>query len=172
MFRLKLALSVFGALLLLGTLPACSHGNLGFKTLYPFSSPVDFYCNYEARDPGIAVISQEDSPLPESIDGPFWRDSLANVDFHRYFVVFVFYGFPASANDVVEVSSVRADQSTITVKARFYTRKSNSVTSEMVSPAQAIRVSKANMKTFGRLSFRLVDATGQERATTNATISG
>ena len=153
-------------LVLLGTLGACSGDGLRFESLK------SFYSEYRETSPKIVVVADNDSPLPDGIDQQYWRQALGSINYSEQVVVFVFHGWqPVSSNKVFEVASVQESDDTILVTARVLIWKANSVISEILSPAEVIRVEKTSMHSFGHLTFKLLDTRGEERATTTAFIS-
>jgi hypothetical protein len=156
-----------GMLLTVTTVTACSSDILRFQEIEVDNTRIGFAGASIAPD--IFVLSDMNTSFPSNLYEPYWRRVLESVDFSKYFVVFVF-GKPGAHNDIVEVKNVRQNDNTVTVTARFYRLNWNSIPAEIVSPAQAIKVSKANMGSFGRITFKLLDTTGLEKASTTATI--
>jgi hypothetical protein len=154
-------------LLTVTAVSACSSDKLRFHEIDVDKTRIGFAS--DSPVPDIFILSDTNTSMSSNLYEPYWREVLRPVDFSKYFLVFVF-GKPGSHNDIVEVKNVRQDGGTITVTARFYTLNWTSVPAEIVSPAQAIKVSKANMKSFGRITFKLSDTTGLEKASTIATI--
>jgi hypothetical protein len=145
------------------TFPACSNDLLWFEEISTNGPHNNF--DSSSRWPDIYVLSEVNTPLPDILNEQYWVETLKSIDFTKYFVVFISRG-PGYSNEIVKVINIKNEGGTVIVTAGFYTIPSQSVTGELISPAQAIKVSKSKLDDFEQLTFKLVDTEGLERAVT------
>ena len=163
-FREKLCMLLF----LVSTIAvsACSGNGLRSESIK------SFYSDYRGTDSMICVVPDRDSTLPEGIDQQYWTQALGSVDFSEYFVVFVFRGMqPVWSNTEFQITSVVENDREVHIATGVVVRTANSAVSEFLSPTEAIKIEKGRMHRYGEITFRLVDESGKEMASTTAVIS-
>ena len=115
-----------------------------------------------------SVYSQSESPLitvisskPSAVPGISLEDQrlLDDIDYSQDIVLVILFGYGASRDD--SVINVWQLKEVIWVQAVFLTPPADAV---KTSPYQIIKISKAQMPRFGKLTFRLLDDDMQEKA--------
>ena len=155
--------SLFSALFVLSACSLFSTKQLHFEIINSFNS------DYQGTNPTIFVLSSRNSSLPDSVNQQYWRETLNSVDFSKYIVVFIFRG-QTTTSAAFGTTSVREEDKTILITAKFLWKTSYSISDEIVSPAEVIRINKQDMHNFGQLKFILRDTTGSEKASTTTFI--
>ncbi len=120
--------------------------------------------------PQIWVMTDTQSPLPDTIVLDAGQPELNAFDFSRQMLLFAFMGFQGVTGPKITILRMRQDGDTIYVVSSL-DPDGPSYQPSWSSPARVAKVSKAGMAQFGELTFRLLDQTGAERAVTSANVS-
>jgi hypothetical protein len=119
----------------------------------------------------IHVMVNIESPLPDVIKDITMESQakLSTLDFSRYFILFVFMGFQSVTGPYIKVKQIWQVKDTIWVQADF-NPDGPTYLPTYSSPFQDVKVNKENITQFGEITFRLLDLSGKERATTTCEI--
>ena len=156
------------------TTPAVSFppgSDLDFEVLVKSSGTTYRYTGESAQ---IQVMTSSGSLPAQTLD---WmeehdRPAVLNANYQGNFVILVFNGYRGNIYSELEVRRVWQDGSTIYVLAHFndFVPKVTSLPAYS-SQYEALKIRKSQLGQLGEYTFRLLDESGKERASTSAEIS-
>jgi hypothetical protein len=128
---------------------------------------------YQEDSAQIRVISFIQTPLPEALNWvyPDSETKILAVDYSQYFVVIVFNGYRGGIFSYLRIQRIWQNAGAIYVLAHFNDfQPAATALPATNSQYQAVKISRTQITQSGAFTFRLLDETGQERATVTANI--
>jgi hypothetical protein len=131
---------------------------------------------YEDSAAQIRVIIT--SPTVSEVTGMVYSDdanALLKVDYQRYFVIAAFNGWRSNIYGEFKINRIWQSGNTILIKATFNDLIIGTTPATYLpatsSQYQAVKLDRGVLTQSGELTFRLLDESGTERATTNSIIT-
>ncbi len=138
---------------------SCSEDYIKFDSL-----GID-HSHYNTYEPIIYVVSEKTPPPSLLANQQYWEQTINSTDYSKFFIIFVFHG-PATSDSAFRVVSVQNVDGEILITAPFFRKYQGSITGEIISPAEGIRINKSNIRSSGQLKIKLLDTNGKERVST------
>ncbi len=142
--------------------------DIPFETMY-----YDKFAHYEQSSPQIRVVITKNVQfqLSDYIDTEA-KAAIQNVDFSEYFVIVALQGYGVVFERDIDIQRIWQNDNFVYVQAYFGVPDPEDTTGPMTtSPYHMVKVNKEALPQSGKLTFELLDHTGNERATTTQTIS-
>ena len=125
--------------------------------------------SYSGESAQIQVVSSVQTSLPEGIEwvNPEFKTVILALDYAKYFVVMVFNGSRGGIYSDLKILKIWQNTGTVFVLAHFndFVPKATSLPASN-SQYQVVKISRTQITRPGAITFKLLDESGQERATT------
>ncbi len=137
-----------------------------------------FYSDYPEKSPAVFVVAAKESSIPDwTGNQQHWSQVTGSFDFARYIMVFVFHGQQVVwSNMIFKAVPLQATNEAVDIVIAVLVPRDaksvQSIVSEITCPVDVLKIRKADLRGFGNMTFRLLDAHGQEKASTVAFVPG
>lgn len=121
--------------------------------------------SYEGQS-AVRIITQK--PLPDEIEGikPHDQPGLSDIDYTKYFVIIAFNGWRGGITSIFSIQKIIQNNGSIFIIAHFNDSVANTAALQAFnSQYHVVKISRDQVTQTGTITFKLLDETGQVRAT-------